>query len=124
MLELCAIAGPAADARGRLQLEVPGGVSRGQYHECRRRDVYLFIQGDQPLDQFWFEDPEITVICRADLLSSAPAVHVAAAVARMYREKGDRFVCELRGAFGIILYDHNSRTLKAWTDHFGVERLL
>jgi asparagine synthase (glutamine-hydrolysing) len=42
----------------------------------------------------------------------------------MYREKGDRFVRELRGAFGIILYDHTNRTLKAWTDHFGVERLL
>src|SRR5262249_26896495 len=68
--------------------------------------------------------PELTVICRGDLLGSGSAINVAAQLARMYRERGDRFVRALRGTFAIILYDNNSRTLKAWTDHFGVERLL
>jgi asparagine synthetase B (glutamine-hydrolysing) len=63
------------------------------------------------------------LICRADLLVSG-LTNVAAHLGGLYRELGDDFVRELRGTFAIILYDHKQRVLKAWTDHFGAERLV
>src|SRR5262249_34330286 len=69
-------------------------------------------------------DPGLTLACRADLLVNKSDTNVAEYVARQYREQGDSFVSRLRGTFAIILYDHENRILKAWTDHFGAERLV
>jgi asparagine synthase (glutamine-hydrolysing) len=41
----------------------------------------------------------------------------------MYEQQGDRFAAGLRGTFAIILYDHAANVLKAWTDHFGTQKL-
>jgi asparagine synthase (glutamine-hydrolysing) len=105
--------------------EVPVWPTHRRYHhECRRRDVFMWIEGDQPVNRAYFEDPELTLICSADLLESHAFSNVAAYLAKLYRERGDQFVTGLRGTFAVVLYDHNQRTLKAWADHFGAERLL
>ena len=117
MLDICAVTGRAADA--------PFLKNRRQYHrECRRRGVYLRIEGDKPVDMLFFDDPDLTLICRADLIAPSPMSNVAAYLGRLYREQGDAFVSGLQGSFAIVLYEHSRRTLKAWTDHFGAERLV
>src|SRR5262249_32367813 len=95
-----------------------------QYQECRRREIYMRIEGDQEVNSFFFDDPGLTLICSTDLLGSSSLKHVASHLAGLYRTQGDGFVCGLRGTFAIVLYDHDQRTLKAWTDHFGAERLV
>ena len=115
MPDLYAVMGPLAE---------PIGAKRTHFKECHRRDLYVRIDGDEPVDSLFFDDPDFTLICRADLLGSEPFINTAAHLGRLYREQGDRFVCGLRGAFAIILYDHNQGTLKAWLDHFGIERLV
>ena len=117
MIDLYAIAGVAAD--GPLS-STPLKHTR----QSRRGEMFMSIEADQPVDSQFFDDPELTLICRADLLAPDRAVHVAAQLVRLYREQGDKFVCALRGTFAIILYDHRVRSLKAWTDHFGAERLV
>jgi asparagine synthase (glutamine-hydrolysing) len=117
MFDLCAITGKAC--------ETPAPLNHRNYSkECRRSDVRVWIQGDGPVDRLVFDDPEVTLVCCADLFGSESSTNVAAYLAKFYREKGDGFVSELRGTFAIILYDHNCHTLKAWTDHFGAERLV
>jgi asparagine synthase (glutamine-hydrolysing) len=115
VLDIYAIAGPLAE---------PVGAKRTHFKECHRRDLYMRIDGDEAVDAFFFDDPDFTLICRADLLGSEPLINTAAYLGRLYREQGDRFVVGLRGAFAVILYDHNQRTLKAWVDHFGIEQLV
>src|SRR5262245_33851886 len=117
MLHLCAITGYAPDTAIWTR-------DRKHYKECRRRDVYMRIEGDRAVESFLFNDPELTLICRADLLGAPSSEPPASCLARLYRERGDRFVNALRGTFAIILYDHSHRVLKAWTDHFGAERLV
>src|SRR5215472_12675814 len=112
MLDLCAITDPKSEAP-------VWGNHRKYYRRCRHRDIFMSVEGDQPVDSLFFDDPELTLICRADLLTSDPVPKVAAHLGRLYRDHGDEFVCSLRGTFAIILYDHNHRTLKAWSDHFG-----
>ncbi len=94
------------------------------YKECRRPNVYMRIEGDLPVDSFFFDDPELTLVCRADLLALETPSNLAAHLANLYRQKEDGFVRGLRGTFAIVLYDHNQRALKAWIDHFGAERFV
>src|SRR5262249_18389452 len=101
VLDIYAIAGPLAE---------PIGVRRMHSKECHRRDLYMRIDGDEPVDSVFFDDPDFTLICRTDLLGSEPFINTAAYLGRLYREQGDRFVGGLRGAFAIVLYDHNQRT--------------
>jgi len=108
---------------GRAAEFAVDGDCRKNYRECRRRNVYMRIDGDEPVESFFFDDSDYSLICRADLLESE-SINVAAYLCRLYREKGDRFVNDLRGTFAVILYDHKERALKAWTDHFGAERLV
>src|SRR5215813_10369338 len=117
MLDLCAITGPAFESPIYTH-------HRKHSKEFCRHNVYMRIDGDQPVNPFFFDDPDWTLICRADLFEPRSFINVAAYLGGLYRDQGDRFVCGLHGTFAIILYDHNQRTLKAWTDHFGAERLL
>jgi asparagine synthase (glutamine-hydrolysing) len=118
MLDLCAITGD-------LKIISPSNT-RKHSKECRRSDVYMRVEGDVPVDSFLYADPDVTLICRADLLdpASQSTMNVASHLCGLYREQGDGFVNTLSGTFAIILYDHRHRTLKAWTDHFGAERLV
>jgi len=116
-MDLLTLTGSAAES--------PTAPSRGKHvKECRRRNVYMRVEGDRPVAPFFFDDSGLTLVCRTDLLSQQGVHHVAEHLARLYRKQGDGFVSELRGAFAIVLYDHVQRTLKAWIDHFGIERLL
>jgi asparagine synthase (glutamine-hydrolysing) len=117
MLDLFAITGRAAESPVRTH-------HRKYYKECRRRDVYMRIEGDEPVNTFFLDAPEWSLICCADLLEPDSVTNVAAHLGGLYCAQGDQFVCGLHGTFAIILYDHNQRTLKAWTDHFGAERLV
>src|ERR1041385_5638802 len=117
MSDLYAITGPGA--------EVPGSANRRKhFKECRRRDLYMRVEGDGPVDPHFFDSVEFTLICRGDWVGCEMPGNVAAHLGRLYRDKGDSFVRGLRGSFAIVLYDHNQRTLKAWSDHFGAERLV
>jgi asparagine synthase (glutamine-hydrolysing) len=117
MLDIYAITGRAT--------EVPVLMNRRKHQrECRRRGIYMRIEGDGPVESLFCDYPDLTLICRADLLASCSSTNVAAYLVRLYREQGDLFVSGLRGTFAIVLYDHNHKTLKAWTDHFGAERLV
>src|SRR5207249_1341028 len=90
----------------------------------------LMVWGDQAVEPFVHESPDVSVICRADLLSSDSKMQAditakpAMSLARLYLEYGDAFVTQLRGTFAILLYDHRHQLLKAWTDHFGADRLV
>lgn len=84
--------------------------------------VSMSVSGDEPVERFLYDSPEVSVICRADLPASDS--NVAPAIARLYERLGDSIADELRGAFAIILYDKKLRVLKAWADHFGAERLV
>jgi asparagine synthase (glutamine-hydrolysing) len=93
--------------------------------ELRLRNVSLTVTGDEPVERYVFESPECSLICRADLLEDTPvSSHPAAHIANLYEREGDSFPTQLRGAFSIILYDHRTRTLKGWIDHFGIEKLI
>jgi asparagine synthase (glutamine-hydrolysing) len=117
MLDLCAITGRASEAPFSTD-------PRKHARQWRRRELFMSIEGDQPLDSLFLDDPELTLICRADLLEPESGPNVAAYLGRLYRAQGDKFVAAIRGTFAIVLYDHERRTLKAWTDHFGAERLV
>lgn len=116
-MDLFAITGPASET-------TVGANLRKHSSECRQRNVYMRIESDRPVSSFHFYDPQLALICHADLLGSPPTVNLAAHLAKLYREQGVRFVCGLRGTFAIILYDHAQRMLHAWTDHFGAEQLV
>ena len=85
MMNLCAITGHAAEAAA---LDNPGKHIR----QSRRGDMFMSIQADQPVDSLFFEDPEVTLICRADLLAPERVTNVAGHLARLYRQEGDQFV--------------------------------
>src|SRR4051794_24628724 len=105
MIDLCAIAG--------LNADVPvSTIHRKHTRHSRRGEMFMSIEADQLVDSLFFDDPELTLICRADLLAPERASNVAAHLARLYRETGDKFVSALRGTFAVILFDHKSRTLK------------
>jgi asparagine synthase (glutamine-hydrolysing) len=129
MIELCAFYSSSPDGR-RFSLEEE--VLRPHLKQrmtCRPGHALMLLQGDRPLRPFVFEGARVTVICRADLVKADlkasevevtfPALHIA----RMYEREGDQFVAGLRGTFAIILYDHKADVLKAWTDHFGTQKL-
>lgn len=94
-----------------------------QQRQLRRGAVSLAVYGDEAVDSQVFECPEFSLICRTDLLE-AKAVSPAEHIANLYRTQGDSFAAGLRGSFAILLHDYRTNTLKAWTDHFGVERLV
>jgi len=121
MFELYAIAGGGVEQRRFSPQRTP--ANHPKHRECSHRNLYMRIEGDEPVSDFIFENSEVTVICRTDLLISPKPVNTAAYIAKRYQEHGDAFVPALRGSFAIILYDHQTDTLKAWTDQFGVERL-
>jgi len=94
-------------------------------------NLFLSIQGDGDLNRFVYTSPLLDLICHTDLLGSGTCEDFreanespASYLARQYQQKGDSFARDLRGWFGIILYDHQENTLKAWTDHIGVRRLV
>jgi len=138
MIELCAVSYSNVGAAIRHQRDAARGrTATGQrpkyYKECGRgvsMGISMSVSGDEPLEPFVYESPEISVICRADLLvrdsgangdaTAAPAQFLA----RLYAQEGDEFVKHLRGTFAVILYDHKLRLLKAWTDHFAAEKLV
>src|SRR5262249_3056940 len=84
------------------------------------------IEGNEPVDPFVFHGPEITLVCQADLLGCSDAANKtpAAYIATLYERRGDEFAVDLNGTFAVILYDRRTDTLKAWTDHFGVQSLV
>src|SRR5262245_41706178 len=87
---------------------------------------FLGIEGNEPVDPFVFHGPEITLVCQADLLGCSDAANKtpAAYIATLYERRGDEFAVDLNGTFAVILYDRRTDTLKAWTDHFGVQSLV
>lgn len=90
-----------------------------------RGEVHFEIRGDRPLEMLSFDSGDISLICRADLSGSVEANQSPARyVADLYLRQGDRFARDLQGAFAIVLFDHREQKLKAWTDHFGIERLI
>jgi asparagine synthase (glutamine-hydrolysing) len=90
----------------------------------------MSVSGDEPIESFVYDSPDFSIICRTDLLirdsllGAEANSHPARYVAQLYERQGDSYVRGLRGAFAIILYDKKLRVLKAWTDHFGAERLV
>ncbi len=92
---------------------------------------FLLIQGDCSLEHFVYSSDAVDLICYTDLLGSGSGEDFAEAnqnpasyLAHRYEKMGEAFARELRGWFGVILYDHKEKRLKAWTDHFGVRRLV
>src|SRR5262249_39526411 len=76
------------------------------------------------------DSPKFSLICRADLLNGESPISgqvnggAAGYLAELYHQHGDSFVNSVRGAFAIVIYDHDKSLLKAWTDHFGIQRLV
>jgi asparagine synthase (glutamine-hydrolysing) len=97
--------------------------------EFRRPGISMTIAGDEPIDSFVHESPEVTLICYTDLLSADAVVSTdlrsdpAACLVQLYEQYGETFAARLSGTFAIILYEHRTRLLRAWTDHFGVQKL-
>ncbi len=109
------------------------GSSREKGHEWTfcHENVFLAIRADRPVEGSFYDSGRIALICHADLLgtdSGEDAVQAntepAASIARLYERHGDLFARGLHGWFGIVLYDRELKTLKAWTDHFGIRRLV
>src|SRR5262245_30688080 len=129
MIELCAVefkhAGMSA-IEPLLTPRAPLQAGPTQRRECRRGHVYMVVSADRVVDTLFFNSDELSLICRADLLSIDPYSNISTAseLAKLYLNHGDTFVTGLRGTFAVILYDHRSNTLKAWTDHFGAEKLV
>jgi asparagine synthase (glutamine-hydrolysing) len=94
-------------------------------------NLYMSIQGDGDLNRRIFQSPELVLICDTDLLGAGDCSDFREAnsnpaefLAKLYRQRGDTFARDLHGWFGIILFDHGQRAIKAWTDHYGVRRLV
>jgi asparagine synthase (glutamine-hydrolysing) len=136
MIELCAVSYSNVGAAIRHQRDAaPRQIAVGDrpkyYKECGRgvsMGISMMVSGDDPLEPFIFDSPDTSVICRADLLlrdsQDDPYAGPAQSLARLYAREGDAFAKRLRGTFAVILYDHKLRVLKAWTDHFGAEKLV
>ena len=136
MIELAAFA--SLDPRGTIP---ESGVTRCRETGCfshlrhswhlQRRNHFLMIQGDRPLEPFVYDSPRLTLVCYSDLLGSGDCSDYSEAnlapagyLAREYERKGEPAFRDLHGWFGVLLYDHQEGALKAWTDHFGVRRLV
>ena len=94
-------------------------------------NLFMSIQGDKDLSHWIFESPQLVLICDTDLLGSRDCgdfqqanLNPAEFLADRYMKLGDAFARDLHGWFGIILYDRERDTIKAWTDHFGIRRLV
>jgi asparagine synthase (glutamine-hydrolysing) len=99
---------------------------KGKYSKAwRRRNVFMLLESDMPVAPLTFNGAQVSVAFSGDLLekSRKALTEPAAYVAMLYEQYGDDFAESLRGSFAIILYDHVKHTLKAWTDHFGVQPL-
>src|SRR5262245_35010731 len=123
MIQLSAISGDANSDAFRRQR---AGAARYR-RQCGSplSGVSLVIFGDETLDAFVYDDPSVSLICRGDLLPTDDGVRIdlarpAQSLAQLYGLHGDSFVTRLRGSFAIVLYDKIHRSLKAWTDHFGI----
>ncbi|MBN2320617.1 MAG: hypothetical protein JXR49_16175 [Acidobacteria bacterium] len=91
----------------------------------------MSVSGTGDLQRHLYRSSDIVLICHTDLLDSASPKDIeetgynpASFLAKQYKQKGDNFVRDLHGWFGIILYDLEQEALKAWTDHFGIRRLV
>jgi asparagine synthase (glutamine-hydrolysing) len=93
---------------------------------------FLHIASEKSVEDLVHWGRQLSLICDCDLLAadeidavveSAPP-STAALLAALYARHGDDFVQHLHGAFAIVLYDHQQEVLKAWTDHFGVKRIV
>ncbi|PYS16436.1 MAG: asparagine synthase [Acidobacteria bacterium] len=137
MIELCAITYSDVGAAIRHQRHASErptllGTCAKYYSECGRavKGLAISLWGDELINQFAYDTPEISIICRTDLLIRDSRLHAeynvypARFLASLYEQQGDLFVRELRGTFAIILYDKKARVLKSWTDPFGSERLV
>jgi asparagine synthase (glutamine-hydrolysing) len=94
-------------------------------------NVFIFTQADCAISQYVYSSHRMVLICHTDLLGSGTcddfreaSQNPARYLARLYEQKGDDFVRNLHGWFGIVLYDFEQNALKAWTDHFGVRRIV
>src|SRR5438874_2701369 len=138
MIELCAVTYSDVGAAIRHQRHSANwstllGKRAKYYSECGRAvsmGVSMSLWGDEPTNEFVYDSPEVSVICRTDLLirdlpaSAEYTTYPARFLAGLYERQGDSFVTKLRGTFAIILYDKKLRALKAWTDQFGAGRLV
>jgi asparagine synthase (glutamine-hydrolysing) len=131
MIEICSVINadtdlPVSEANIALSMASPvlSGLKNRQLF--RRQNYFLCVAGNSPIEQLFLQDDRVTLICSADLLlpASSGQQGPAKTLAQSYLEKGDDFVKELHGTFSVILYDTGTRELKAWTDHFGVRRLV
>src|SRR5262249_54431804 len=88
--------------------------------------VCMCVESDRPVEFVAFDNHQISLIFTGDLLSAGriASTRPAAHIATLYEREGDNFAAALRGTFAIILYDWAKRSLKAWTDHFGVQPLV
>jgi asparagine synthase (glutamine-hydrolysing) len=106
----------------------PKLVNRWTY---ARNNVFLSIQGDCPIDHCVYTSPRLALLCYSDLLGSGACGDFREAnrnpaqyIAQLYESRGDAFTHDLHGWFGIVLYDWEQESLKAWTDHFGIRRIV
>lgn len=120
MIQLAAVFGQSGADR------LPSSFRRAkQQRQCRRGEVVLAVYANERADSSIYDGPEFSLICRTDLTEDATsAASPAEYLADLYRAKGDGFVMRLRGTFAVIVHDHRTNTLKAWTDHFGIEKLV
>jgi asparagine synthase (glutamine-hydrolysing) len=136
MIELAALAtrGPDSEIEPVMAARIEAALSRRAFKyrkTLQGRSFVLHLGSDFQIDHCYYQDPALSLICCADFVSGEAASQQqllgrapAATVAALYKSHGDPFARRLRGTFAIILYDHGTNTLKAWTDHFGVRRLL
>jgi asparagine synthase (glutamine-hydrolysing) len=138
MIELCAVTYSDVGVAIRHQREaarrpIASGAQPKYYKECGRgvsMGISMSVSGDEPLERYVYDTPEVSLICRADLLGCDSQAqmdsntHIARSLVELYERVGDSLANGLRGSFAIILYDKKLRVLKAWVDHFGVERLV
>jgi asparagine synthase (glutamine-hydrolysing) len=103
----------------------------GYERTLHRNNVFMSIHGDCNMESRVYTSPRLDLMCHADLLGSGSCDDFREAngcpaeyLARRYEQKGDDLAQDLRGWFGIVLYDFEQNTLKAWTDHFGIRRIV
>lgn len=106
----------------------PNLINRWTY---AKGNLFLSIQGDCAISHCVHTSPRLILICHTDLLDSGAGDDLreanqspASYLARLYEQQGDKFARDLHGWFGIVLYDLKQNALKAWTDHFGVRRIV
>src|SRR5438128_9414610 len=117
MIELCAVSYSNVGAairhqRDAARRQTATGKRPKYYKECGRgvsMGISMTVSGDEPLEAFIYDSPEVSVICRADLLgldsqtNGASASGPARFLAELYALQGDAFAKTLRGTFAVIL---------------------